>query len=176
MTLSMSDIEMERMHREKKEGVDRRAMSRQNRGIYYLKLSRNDVMATAFCAVFGCIYESFSFGVYSYFMIYSFLIPLILGGIPFLLLGLRFLGGTESAGLDKKPGNGGASQLSASVLTASRLWHAGIATLTVGFLFKGVLSIYGTTSGLTKVYWIIGGMLLVAGLAFSGGKSLIGTE
>ena len=50
-----------------------------------------------------------------------------------------------------------------------KLWHTGIATLTVGSLFQDVLEIYGTSSALTPIYWIMGGLLLLSGavLAFN---------
>ena len=40
----------------------------------------------------------------------------------------------------------------------------GVATLTVGCLFPGILDIYGTDSGLGTVYWIAGPPLLVLAL------------
>ena len=47
------------------------------------------------------------------------------------------------------------------------LYHAGIATLTVGSLISGALEIYGTTSPLIVVYWIAGAALtLLGGLLF----------
>ena len=55
--------------------------------------------ASVFCALFGAVYELFSHGVYSYWMIYAFAFPLLLGAIPCLAAlqeimqewGLRFL-------------------------------------------------------------------------------------
>ena len=38
-----------------------------------------------FIAVFGAIYEKFSHEVYSYYMIYAFMIPLCLGSFAYLL-------------------------------------------------------------------------------------------
>lgn len=43
-------------------------------------------------------------------------------------------------------------------------YHSGIATLTVGSIFKGVLEIYGTTNQLIVVYWIAGFGLLFIGI------------
>ena len=45
-----------------------------------------------------------------------------------------------------------------------RLWNTGVATLTVGCPFPGILDIYGTDSGLGTVYWIAGPPLLVLAL------------
>lgn len=101
-----------------------------------------DLIAALFCVLFGAVYEAFGHGVYSYFMIYAFVFPLALGVLPMLIVRMR------RATLLK---------------SAYRLWHAGIATLTVGSLVTGALDIYGTTNPLTVVYWIAGGLLLVAG-------------
>ena len=104
------------------------------------------LLATAlFVALFGAIYEHFSHEVYSYSMIYAFAIPLVLGVLPYLIMALKDKG---------QPGR-----------TFLNLWNAGIITLTVGSLFKGVLDIYGTTNRLLTVYPIAGGVLLLAGLA-----------
>ena len=92
-------------------------------------------------ALFGGIYEQFSHGVYSSFMIYAFLFPLAGGAMPCLLAGERVHSPPPAAG---------------------NLWGAGIAALTVGALFRGALDIYGTSSPLTNVYWIGGGLLLAA--------------
>ena len=48
--------------------------------------------------------------------------------------------------------------------TAVQLWHFGISALTVGSLFSGALEIYGTTSRLTAVYWLAGGVCLLLSL------------
>ena len=44
------------------------------------------VLAAVNVAVFSAIYEHFSFGVYSPFMIFAFAVPLLMGALPFLLL------------------------------------------------------------------------------------------
>ena len=97
-----------------------------------------------FCALFGAVYEKFSFGVYSYYMIYAFLIHLILGTIP--LLSIAIWG-------KKYPDK-----------TALTAWNSGIAVLTVGCIVQGVLAIYGTTNHLMIVYPIAGFILLSAGI------------
>ncbi|MBR4580094.1 MAG: hypothetical protein IKO32_02550 [Lachnospiraceae bacterium] len=92
----------------------------------------NGLIATTACAVFGGIYEQFSHGVYSNYMIYAFLIPLMLSVFPafvFLLIGKI--------------------EVPDAVRT---LWNLAVATLTVGCIFKGVLEIYGTTNRLMIVY------------------------
>ena len=110
-----------------------------------LRTALMDLLAAVFVAAFGAVYEMFSFGVYSYFMLYAFSAPLLLGALPYLLLALQ--------GTPFLPARYG-----------GKLWHAGIASLTVGALFQGVLEIYGTSSALTIVYWILGGLLLLSGV------------
>ena len=41
---------------------------------------------TAACVLLGAVYETFSHGVFSYYMIYAFAFPLAGGVIPFFLL------------------------------------------------------------------------------------------
>ena len=96
----------------------------------------NGLIITAFCAVFGEIYELFGHGVYSDFMIYAFMIPLMLSVIPSVFL-LLF-------GKKKIPD------------TTRLLWNYGVATLTVGCIFQGILEIYGTTNRLSVIYPAIG--------------------
>ena len=109
-----------------------------------LKNAFCNLSAALFCALFGAIYEHFSFGVNSNYMIYAFAIPLLLGTFPLMLLVLK--GG-------KLPER-----------FALNAWNSGVAALTVGCIFKGVLDIYGTTNRLIIVYPITGGVLLTAGL------------
>ena len=102
------------------------------------------VIVALLCAVAGGVYECFSHGVWSGFMVYAFLFPLSLGARPFGWMALR--GGSQP-----------------------RRWtcnfhHAGVATLTVGSFFEGALAIYGTTNRLTIVYWIAGIALLAGGV------------
>lgn len=89
------------------------------------------------------MYELFSHAVYSYYMLYAFLFPLLGGTLPFFVLVCFRVRLPDAA--------------------ACRLYHAGIAALTVGSLFTGVLEIYGTTNRLTAVYWIAGAALAALG-------------
>lgn len=89
-----------------------------------------------FCVLFGAVYEVFSHEVYSYYMLYAFVFPLVGGVLPFF--GMAFC---------RIPVPGRASQ---------NLYHSGIAALTTGSLFEGALEIYGTTNRLISVYWILG--------------------
>ena len=99
------------------------------------------LLATILCAAFGAIYELFSHGVYAYGMLYAFAFPLVGGVLPCLL----FLKGNR-----KIPSG-----------TVTQLWSFGISALTVGALFSGALKIYGTSSRLTAVYWLAGGVCLM---------------
>ena len=110
-----------------------------------LKTALAHLCAAVFCAFFGAVYEHFSHEVYSYWMLYAFALPLALGALP--LLSLALWGQTL-------PGR-----------VSLWLWNAGIAALTVGCIFRGVLEIYGTTNRLWAAYPIVGGALLTLGLA-----------
>ena len=111
-----------------------------------LKTAFTYLLISIFVALFGAIYEMFSYGVYSYFMLYAFAFPLIGGTLPFFLLGMW--------GYSRK----------IPTALARNLYHSGIATLTVGSIIRGVLDIYGTTNQLSNYYWIIGVLLLITGV------------
>ena len=111
-----------------------------------LSRTRNSFLgATVGVAAFAAIYELFSHQVYSRFLIFAFLIPLFGGVLPYSLLS-----GSQQS---KKPG-----------ILAQCLYNSGLATLTAGSIFQGILEIYGTTSHLSIVYWTIGFSLSILGL------------
>ena len=56
-----------------------------------LKIARNYAIVTLICLVVGVVYEIFSHGVWSVFMIGAFAVPLVLGVIPNLLIGFSNL-------------------------------------------------------------------------------------
>ena len=111
------------------------------------------LLAAIFCAVFGAVYELFSHGVYSGFMVYAFAFPLALGTLPFLLLNLALKGKNSRFLLSLY-----------SWRLPENLYHCGILTCTVGSLMTGVLDIYGTTNRLTVFYWFAGAVLILAAL------------
>ena len=74
-------------------------------------------MAALFCALFGAVYELFSHSVFSYYMLYAFMIPLVGGALLFFLMGYFQW---------KIPGK-----------VSRSLWQFGIAALTVGLLLQG---------------------------------------
>lgn len=106
-------------------------------GFVYLFLS-------VFCAFFGAVYEYFSHGVYSYFMLYAFAFPLVGGVLPFFTIAFSGCGVPRRISLN--------------------LYHSGIAAWTVGSIFQGVLEIYGTTNRLAAVYWIAGIVFVLSGI------------
>ena len=96
--------------------------------------------ASLACGLFSLIYEGFSHGVLSVWMILLFAYPLVLGVVPALVAHIV--------------------QAWISDL-ARQLWACGVMTLTVGSCLRGVLEIYGTTSALVEVYLPCGLVLLV---------------
>ena len=109
------------------------------------------LLISLFCALFGAVYEVFSHEVYSFYMLYAFIFPLAGGTLPFLAISLFRKRYPE--------------------IVARNIYHSGIATLTVGSIIQGVLEIYGTTNRLTGLYWLVGVILLFAGIIF-----YLGTE
>ncbi len=102
-----------------------------------------NMAGTVFLILFGAIYEFFSHGVYSYFMIYAFTIPLLMGVIPYQIFLLK----------ERTPSR-----------IFLNLWNSAIATLSIGSIFEGVLEIYGTTNKLVYIYPIAGAILIFAGI------------
>ena len=121
---------------------------------------------TCFTALFGAVYEMFSHEVYSYFMIYAFVIPLLLGVLPCLILICL-----ETRSISDYCREGGISlngnvhdRIHIPCEAAFKAWNSGVATLTVGSLYKGVLDIYGTTNRLIYVYPVAGAILIISGI------------
>ena len=110
----------------------------------YLTVLALYLAVTLFCVLFGAVYEVFGHGVFSFYMLYAFAVPLVGGVLPFFLL-MKHKRAYPSS-------------------FSTRCYHAGLATLTVGSLVTGALEIYGTSSPLTAVYWIAGGALAAIGL------------
>lgn len=98
-----------------------------------------------FTLVFGIIYEMFSHGVISLFMILAFLIPLInlITNIIFINRKIKI------------------TKLSKNFFSMS------IYTFTFFSVIKGVLDIYGTTNNLIIIYLIVGILLLVSSIIFN---------
>lgn len=111
------------------------------------------IFYSLFCFVFGLIYEQFSHGVYSYYMIYAFFIPLIMGFIGSLLIYI----------LKLKINN-----------VSFSLYNLSILTLTLGSFVKGALDIYGTTNSLVIIYLYSGIVLfLLSIMLYIKGKNVL---
>ncbi|HFI0593824.1 TPA: hypothetical protein ACGO2M_001687 [Streptococcus suis] len=96
----------------------------------------------AFLFIFSRIYESLSYGEVSVFMHYMFCATLV-GGI--VLLGL----------LQIKP--------NLSRMTYN-LWNSGVATITAGCLFRGIINLSGRSTTLDQPYWYVGAGFLALSL------------
>ena len=111
-----------------------------------LRIARNYLFIAVVCAVIGFVYELFSHGVWSIYMIGAFAVPLVLGTLVNLIIALFRM---------KTPG-----------MAAETLYACGIATLTLGSLLTGVLEIYGTTNTLLEYYWLVGAGFAGLGIIF----------
>jgi hypothetical protein len=100
-----------------------------------------------FVLIFGAVYEYFSFGVWSGFMVYAFAFPFFMGFIPCRIY--------EHIQIRKSPGSVPSVHGLLSSFATS-LWACSAATLTLGSIFHGILNIYGTTNALGMWYWITG--------------------
>ena len=110
-----------------------------------MRHAAGELIGALFCAVFGMIYEVFSHEVYSYWMIYAFLFPLT-AGLVLILAALK---------CKLPPGR--------KFLNA---FNSASATLALGSIAAGVVSIYGSTNVLVKVYPIAGALMLLTALFF----------
>lgn len=117
-------------------------------------------LTTTFVFVFAQIYGLFSHGVYSLFMTYAFLLPLILIFLP-KLINLCTGNRLWNLSLENADEEGEKKLFFASL--ASFLWKSGVAVLTVGSLYKGVLDIYGTSGTFEWIYLAVGLLTLVSG-------------
>ena len=109
----------------------------------FIRTARNYLIISAVTTVFGAVYELFSHGVWSYFMVYAFAAPLALGALPSVFLALREVTPAVSR-------------------TARKFYRVGLASLTLGMIFAGVIEISGTDSYLTKYYFIAAAALFTA--------------
>lgn len=113
------------------------------------KLSDGCLIAAVCTALFGGGYEYFSFGVFSFYMVYAFAF-LLVGGCGFWkIVGKR------------------RAHIPAGMAC---LWNAGLATLTTGSVIKGVLDIYGSSNKLVLIFLIVGLTDLVLALIIGSSK------
>ena len=101
-----------------------------------------ELFFAAFCAFFGAVYEAFSFGVFSYFMIYAFSVPLATA-ILLLVMFKR----------EKIPPK-----------SFIDLLHMTSVTAALGFIATGVVEIYGSDNRLLWAYLFLGTGLFLAAL------------
>lgn len=120
--------------------------------LYKKYLVRNGA-AAVFLLVFALIYEHFSHGVVSGYMLGAWLIPLA-RSIPYLYIERLYR--QHLAECDEQ-----------RCAAASGLWQLGIFTLSQGFVMKGIIEIYGTTNRWTAVYVPAAALLFItaAGVA-----------
>lgn len=102
------------------------------------------LLFTLFIITFSLIYEIFSFGVYSIFMILAFTMPLLGLIINFIIYKFKIKYNVKSL----------------------KLLDLSIITLTIGSILQGVLDIYGTTNYLIYFYLVIGILLLILSIIF----------
>ncbi|HFR3551690.1 TPA: hypothetical protein ACHVA2_001933 [Streptococcus suis] len=99
---------------------------------------------SAFLFIFSRVYESLSYGETAFHMHYLFCVTLIGGS---LLLGLMTIHRTLSR------------------LTYN-LWNSGVATITAGFLLRGIINLSGRSTTLDQPYWYVGaGFLTLAAIS-----------
>ncbi|MBR6102222.1 MAG: hypothetical protein IKP95_07330 [Ruminococcus sp.] len=104
-----------------------------------LRHAAGELIAAIFLALLGAVYEYFSFGVWSYAMVYSFAFPLAAG------LTVLF-----AASWKRPP----------QKRTLS-LFGCASATFAVGSVAAGIITIYGTDSILLKFYPVLGSLMLL---------------
>ena len=138
----------------------------------YLKTSFIYLIVSIVLMIAGAVYEHFSFGVYSYFMIYAFAIPLAGGALPFLAKYMRNIRGAKSSsgsaagvtaysGAAEATAYSGAAAETAAAGHHEAIYHLALATLTAGSIVHGILAICGRPNSLTVIY-LIAGLLLLA--------------
>lgn len=128
--------------------------------------------ASVVIAAAAAVYGLFSHGVYSYYMTYAFMIPLLAGALPHLIAAMK----RESTGGDaetdrhelpaesEKPVSKEPAAF-AKIFDAKEAQLAVIATLTAGSLLNGALDIYGTSNRLLIAYPIAAAAVLAAAIA-----------
>lgn len=130
---------------------------------------------TVFTLVFSLIYEYFSHGVYSGFMVWAALIPLTGVVLPYTIWlkqtagrAKRTAGGNQTAETEENA----VEDETGSGSMAGSIYQSAVLTFLFGSFFSGILEIYGTTNRLGKVYWIVGGILLIVSLGMIWGRCL----
>ncbi len=138
----------------------------------YLKTSFIYLIVSIILMIAGAVYEHFSFGVYSYFMIYAFAIPLAGGTLPFLAKYMKGVRGADasSGAIAEAVAYSGAAAEASSSRRHEVIYHLALATLTAGSIVHGILAICGRPNSLTMIY-LIAGLLLLAVTALGAVRS-----
>ena len=118
-----------------------------------IKTGMRYLAASIVIAAAAVVYGLFSHGVYSYFMTYAFMVPLLAGALPHLTAALKTACGKACGSLNEKISGAKDAQL------------ALVATLTAGSLLKGALDIYGTSNKLIVHYPAAAPVILAAASA-----------
>lgn len=130
-----------------------------------IKKARNRFAGiTIFTFIFSVIYEYFSHGVYSGFMICAAFIPLVGVVLPYTIWLRR--AARRAARKDQEDYRNYTDRDEQETLAgvADSIYRSAVSTFLLGSIFMGILEIYGTTNRLSKVYWIVGGVLLAVSL------------
>ena len=117
-------------------------MCSSNKALWYGYAKKYGVFS-AVCLIIGAVYECFSHGVLSLWMMGMFLWPLSMGVFPCLVLGSKGY----------------------PLLRGKWRYRAGVITWTIGSGMEGVFEIYGTHSPYLFLYWVLGGLMLLWAMA-----------
>lgn len=102
------------------------------------KTIKHYLLFSIICFIISFTYELFSHGVYSNYMIFAGCVPLILGGIFYLLI----------------------RKINPFSIISKRFYNSFVLTLTMWMYCNGILEIYGTENPLVN-YYIYGACLLL---------------
>ena len=99
------------------------------------------MLTTLFCIAFNYLYSLFGHGVSSPYMSYAFVFSLVLGIVGFIVFGW----------------------LNLENRIAFNLYNAGIATLTVGSILRGIIDIAGADTIYPAYYFLVGTAFVAIG-------------
>lgn len=100
------------------------------------------IVVTVISIIFGYIYEMFSYGEYSNYMRFLFVVPII-GEITYEIIYLLKINITRAT---------------------YNLFNSGIAILMSGMLIKGIINISGRYTNYDIIYWILGTIFILSAI------------
>ena len=104
------------------------------------KTIKQYIFISLLCFIISFIYELFSHGVYSNYMIFAGIIPLSLGALFYLLI----------------------RKINPFSIMSKYLYNSFVACLTLWMYVNGILEIYGTTNNLVDYYiYVVIGLLIL---------------